>query len=373
MYIFWVMKHVILSLSRYDQPLHEGVVAYAAEHDWVLNSELIRRMGRFHSAWDADGVISYFGGAPEIIERIVSGSWPVVFVQNGSPNVHSPRVHSDMKKALSLAFDYFRRKGFRYFGCYGWKYSHRLKMFETLVEDHGFPCQVLLDNNSAWKTKLARIRKWLRSCTLPMAVFCNNDDEAYRFINLALEAGFDVPGDVAVLGTDNSSLVCTSCKVSLSSIDTNLFEVGYSAARQLDRLMNGDSPTSWDILIEPKGIVERASTDTIGVKSPHIRQAMAIIEADFRKGISIADVVADLTISHTSLIKAFKRELGSSPIDALRDIRMKEAAHLLVSTDEKVQTISKLVGMNNKDYFQSAFKRYFGIPPRQYRLRARGN
>ena len=187
-----------------------------------------------------------------------------------------------------------------------------------------------------------------------------------------MEAGFQVPDDVAVLSTDNWELACNSARVHLSSIDVNLFEIGYRAAGKLAQIMDGQQ-VSLQTLIEPKGVVERASTDTIGAVSPYVRQAIRIMEQDYEKGTTINDIAADIGISHSTLEKAFQSELGYPPVTALRNVRMKAAANLLETTDEKVQTISKLIGMNNKEYFQTLFKKHFGKTPGKYRKQSREN
>lgn len=367
-----IMKHVLLSLSWYDPPLHEGVATYGAEHGWQLNSDPIRRMGHIRGTWSGDGIIVYPGRVADVSPLVRSGKYPVVAVQTRDSDRPFPTVSSDTDKVTSQGFEFFRRKGFQHFGCYGWGESKRLEAFRTLVTNQGLKCHSLTGKPGDLRTESDRIQNWLKTMPLPLAVYTNNDDQGALFINLAKERGFRIPSDVAVLGTDNSRLACMAAQIPLSSIDTNLFQVGYRAAELLDRLMDGEKLQRIGVSVDPKGIIERASTDTIGATSPHVRRAFAIMESDYDKGICVGDIVADVGISSTGLEKAFKRELGYTPVVALRNVRMKVAAQLLVTTDEKVRSIASKVGMNNPEYFHAAFKRHYGVTPRRYRLNAKG-
>ena len=216
-----------------------------------------------------------------------------------------------------------------------------------------------------------RVKEWLDSSELPLAVFCAADDRGALLINLITQLGYDVPNDVAVLGTGNWEMMCETPSVHLSSIDNDLFTVGYESARKLDLVMDGTGSTSHQTFIPPKGIVERESTNTIGATSPYVRDAIAIMERDFSQGIGINDIVSDLGISRSTLENAFREDLGYPPVEALQNVRMKVAAQLLASTDHKVLTISNMIGMKYVEYFHAQFKKFYGMTPRKYRLQKR--
>ena len=59
---------------------------------------------------------------------------------------------------------------------------------------------------------------------------------------------------------------------------------------------------------------------------------------------------------------------GRSPIKHLTWIRLQRAAELLITTDDKVEVIGYEVGYSSPYVFSTAFKRFFSIPPSEYRF-----
>lgn len=67
------------------------------------------------------------------------------------------------------------------------------------------------------------------------------------------------------------------------------------------------------------------------------------------------------------LNQAFRRCVGMTVFDFLREARMKEARRLLVETDLPVQSIALATGYCNPGNFSTAFKDRFGCPPTSLR------
>ena len=67
------------------------------------------------------------------------------------------------------------------------------------------------------------------------------------------------------------------------------------------------------------------------------------------------------------LSKKFKREVGLTPSEYIRNARLKRAALLLRSTQEDVQEISERLHFCSQSYFADQFRRLFGLTPTEYR------
>lgn len=78
----------------------------------------------------------------------------------------------------------------------------------------------------------------------------------------------------------------------------------------------------------------------------------------------IADALG-LSISYTQTV--FKSATGSSISTCLRQLRLKKAEELLLSTDYSVNEISKRVGLDNANHFYTIFKKHYGLTPVEYR------
>ncbi len=66
------------------------------------------------------------------------------------------------------------------------------------------------------------------------------------------------------------------------------------------------------------------------------------------------------------------RQIGRSPMQHLTYLRLQHAAERLLTTDHKVETIAGDVGYGDAFAFSSMFKKWTGLPPREFRERRRG-
>ncbi|MGH9107751.1 MAG: LacI family DNA-binding transcriptional regulator [Acidimicrobiales bacterium] len=73
------------------------------------------------------------------------------------------------------------------------------------------------------------------------AVFCGSDQIARGVADALRERGARVPGDVSLVGFDNWEVMARACRPPLSTVDSNLNEVGRVAARELLAAIEGSS------------------------------------------------------------------------------------------------------------------------------------
>jgi DNA-binding response OmpR family regulator len=76
-----------------------------------------------------------------------------------------------------------------------------------------------------------------------------------------------------------------------------------------------------------------------------------------------------LGTNQTRLGRAFQTHLGMSVFEYLREQRLVRAQALLAATDQQIQQIADAVGFKRAGDFTTAFKRRFGMTPREYRKR----
>ncbi len=79
---------------------------------------------------------------------------------------------------------------------------------------------------------------------------------------------------------------------------------------------------------------------------------------------SLADAAA---MSRSAFAEHFKAAFGRGPIDFVREVRLKLASRLLVTTDMPVKTITRNVGYTSRSYFSRAFHEAYGCSPAEYR------
>lgn len=99
----------------------------------------------------------------------------------------------------------------------------------------------------------------------------------------------------------------------------------------------------------------------------YVNRAIDYINETYMKDITVADIADHLGISRTHLNHVFQDALNLSVQNFLMTFRMERAAILLTDTSDSVKEISRRVGYVDPLVFSKAFKRKFGISPKQYR------
>ena len=364
------IRNILLVLPYYYRAIHEGVARFAREQGWYLNNTFVYGNLPRKATWKGDGVITQVTMSEQINEafrRLISPDVPILLIGR--------HILTDNPAIGRLAADHLVEKGFRnlaWMAPSSIAGNQRLKAFEQrLIEKHGRSClhMALTPTLLDWEQRLETLQAWLSKAPKPLGVFAVQDILAIQVIEAALAAGLRVPDDVAVLGADNDDLICDAAIVPLSSIDCHLERLGYEAAAVMDRHLNGEPLPDHPILIPPKGVVVRQSTDIVAVEHPEVAKALRFIRENFRKDIGIADVVNATALSQRGLYKAFRKHLDSSIGSHILRERLACAQKYLLETNKKITAVALDSGFPGTATFYHAFKREFGMSPRQWRKR----
>ena len=140
---------------------------------------------------------------------------------------------------------------------------------------------------SRWLTaELARLPK-------PLGIFAYSDYDASRVLGICREHGIDVPREVSILGVDNNPIICENQQIALSSVNHDLERVGYEGAALLDRLMQGEAAPERPVLIPPRGVTTRQSTDTAAVSDPNAPSVLFCVVSR-KEIVQVLDIVYGL-------------------------------------------------------------------------------
>ncbi|THF73304.1 response regulator transcription factor [Cohnella fermenti] len=109
-----------------------------------------------------------------------------------------------------------------------------------------------------------------------------------------------------------------------------------------------------------------------GSLSPVVLLAKKIVEQAYAMpNLSLQEVADQVRVSPTYLSKLLKKEIGSSFIDYLTEVRIKQAVLFMNDPSYKVYEIAEKVGYNSQHYFSNAFKKITGVSPMSYRKGSR--
>lgn len=92
-------------------------------------------------------------------------------------------------------------------------------------------------------------------------------------------------------------------------------------------------------------------------------RVMAQLEADW----TLARLAREAGYSKEHLRRLCHHEIGRSPMHQVIYLRMRRAAELLTTTQEKVQTVAQTVGYQSPFVFSKAFHKWVGWQPSEYR------
>ncbi|MDP1670222.1 AraC family transcriptional regulator [Phaeovulum sp.] len=93
----------------------------------------------------------------------------------------------------------------------------------------------------------------------------------------------------------------------------------------------------------------------------------ALLERDFRTGLGVADMAAELGVTPTHLSRACREACGHPAHALLADRRLYEARRLLSETREPVKEIASVLGFTSPAYFTRAFHASTGKTPTAFR------
>lgn len=109
----------------------------------------------------------------------------------------------------------------------------------------------------------------------------------------------------------------------------------------------------------------------VKVESPDdkfMRKLVKIIEGSIDDNLlSVEFLASEVGVSRASLYRKLQSIAAISPVEFIKQIRLKRAAQLLKNDSLYVSEIAHMTGFNNLKYFSKCFKKEFGITPTNYK------
>ena len=82
---------------------------------------------------------------------------------------------------------------------------------------------------------------------------------------------------------------------------------------------------------------------------------------------NVEGLASDLCMSRSNLLRRIQSLTGLSPVEFIRDIRLKHAAKMISEHPKLAMSeVAQRVGFATPSYFAKCFKKRFGILPTQY-------
>jgi AraC-like DNA-binding protein len=102
---------------------------------------------------------------------------------------------------------------------------------------------------------------------------------------------------------------------------------------------------------------------------PIVEQALAIIQTQSHRPISIEQVAQELSVARRTLDRRFAAATGKSILEEINEYRLNRAKRLLAETDLPIRSIANLVGFASPERLGLLFTRREGVSPSEFRQR----
>ncbi len=309
-------------------------------------------------------------------------------------SLESPRdvanIHSDQFQIARIAAEHLVRCELPNFGYCGFEGRHfsqmRLVAFQKFLraqnaEPHVFEASLrtreLSQNRrngraSSYDPKLAA---WLNRIPKPVGIMACNDLCGRHILAVCQEIGLRVPEQVAVIGVDNDEVLCELAIPALSSVDPGADKIGFEAAELINQIIRGAKVPTKPLLIAPREVIMRTSTDIIAAGDATVVAAMRYIRNQAGATITVEDILQHLAdqsmlVSRSTLERRFKSLLGFFPHDEIVRVRINRIERLLKGTEYPLWRIAETVGLSDEPHLNRYFKLYKGLAPGEFRRRA---
>jgi LacI family transcriptional regulator len=244
--------------TQYQALLGVGLSAEQLEHA-LVDAMVDRQM---------DGLILVAPLMPTAELVAISERVPVTLVGLHLPHIGSfDTVNNDDELGARLVVRHLTDAGYRsiaYFGldlpanAEGVTVNLRAAGYRRTMEEAGLARHIhIINADQTARGVQHAARQLLQSRHRPEAIFCWTDFIALEILSVARELGLSVPGDLAVVGYDNTSY-CDLAQNALTSVDQSGQVLGLQAARLLVERIKGRE-TAEHFVVTPR-LVARASS-----------------------------------------------------------------------------------------------------------------
>lgn len=100
-----------------------------------------------------------------------------------------------------------------------------------------------------------------------------------------------------------------------------------------------------------------------------IKRMLSCIHENYAMELSTRIIAASAAISESECLRCFRSTIGISPIQYLKQHRLRQAAAQLISTSDRISDVAARCGFQDISYFTKSFRESLGCTPTEYRLK----
>lgn len=116
------------------------------------------------------------------------------------------------------------------------------------------------------------------------------------------------------------------------------------------------------IPVEKKTVSPKAARD-----AERIKAMLQFIHDNYAQDIKLDQIAASASISESECIRCFRATIEATPIQYIRQYRIRKAAQLLAESEEAISDICEQCGFQDISYFTKTFREMMACTPGEYR------
>jgi AraC-like DNA-binding protein len=116
-----------------------------------------------------------------------------------------------------------------------------------------------------------------------------------------------------------------------------------------------------------------AKRETMGaqLRDFYIQEAITYMEQNYQRNLTVEEVADVCKLNRSYFSKLFKESMGCPPQEFLIRMRLSKATELMKTSPASIGDISAVCGYPNQLHFSRAFKKRYGVSPREWRVQNR--
>ncbi len=382
----WRVAVILQPWQNFDRGILQGISAFVHERsNWsVYVEEVEHQRVPDIKDWKGDGLIANFDNR-HVAEALRGIRKPMVAVGGGAgwfnPGSAIPYVATDNATIGRWAAEHLLDCGFAHFAFCGYPSTRtnlwaaeRRDAFVGRLAESGFACDVFTGRHTTalhWEQLQRDLAAWLERLPTPVGIMGCYDYRARHVLEACKRCGLRVPDDVGVIGVDND-IVCELADPPLSSIEQGRFQIGYTAAATLHRMMTGGRAPAKRQVIPPVSLTPRQSTNILCVEDDVLARVLRTIRDQACRGLQAATLAEQAGLSRNTLDTRLKKRIGRTMDMEIRRVRLERAKDLLARTRLILRDVAREAGFGSEQYLCSVFLKVEGCRPSEYRARHRG-
>lgn len=255
---------------------------------------------------------------------------------------------------------------------YGWEQCAPLHSFGPFVRNHYLFHYVIsgqgfLDSNTPDGTTrrydLGENQGFL-ICPGQVNTYCADQSKPWKYVWLEFD-GLRVNEYLTYAGLSQTNPIYTpqSAAQGEEVRDTMLYIANHSKASTLHLI--GHLFLFLDGLIQSSSSRRTASGGQL--RDFYIQEAITYMEQNFQRDLTVEELADVCKLNRSYFSKVFKESMGCPPQEFLIRMRLSKATEFMKTSRASIGDIAAACGYPNQLHFSRAFKKRYGVSPRQWR------